>query len=160
MQNRKSFCTKGSQNNLKEQSNEIFCLWFFFMNGFLPNPLLGIWKLFKLASNSRKSSRLLIDSLLLFIADSRYFPYCFKRRVATSCIIYSGELQMYEFGAEILACPLKWGVDTPYIVWYGESLLSASFIAGSHWWKRGVFYFNNFEGLPVHLRGHWSQKTT
>jgi hypothetical protein len=47
-----------------------------------------------LASNSRRYSRFLIDSPLLFIGESRCSPYCLLRRVSTPRIVYSGESQL------------------------------------------------------------------
>jgi hypothetical protein len=43
-----------------------------------------------LASNSRRYSRFLIDSPLLFIAESRYSLHCLIRRVATLRFIIAG----------------------------------------------------------------------
>ncbi len=52
-----------------------------------------------LASNSRRYSRFLIDSPLLFIAESQYSPYCLERRVATLRFIIAGSHYLLELSA-------------------------------------------------------------
>jgi hypothetical protein len=52
-----------------------------------------------LASNSKRYSRFLIDSPLLFIAESRYSPYCLIRRVATLRFIIAGSHYLLELSA-------------------------------------------------------------
>jgi hypothetical protein len=52
-----------------------------------------------LASNSRRYSRFLIDSPLLFIAESQYSPYCLVRRVATLRFIIAGSHYLLELSA-------------------------------------------------------------
>jgi hypothetical protein len=105
-----------------------------------------------LASNSRRYSRFLIDSPLLFIAESWYSPYCLVRRVATLRFIIAGSHYLLELSAWTLAYRLIRRVDTSRIVYYGESLLPASFIAESHCWQRRVILTNS-EGLPLPLKG-------
>ncbi len=119
--------------NLKGQSNEIFYLRFFH-RWTSPKPLTRYLKIFSnLASNSRRYSRFLIDSPLLLIAESQYSPYCFIRRVVTLRFIIAESHYLLELSASAtLACRLIRRVDTPRIVYYGESLLPASFIAESH----------------------------
>jgi hypothetical protein len=52
-----------------------------------------------LASNSRRYSRFLIDSPLLFIAESQYSAYCLVRRVATLQFIIAGSHYLLELSA-------------------------------------------------------------
>jgi hypothetical protein len=66
---------------------------------------------------------------------------------------------MYKVCAETLGCHLMRRVETLHIVKYGESLLLASIIAGSHCWQQ-VVIFTNFEGLPLPWKGQWGKKST
>ncbi len=100
-------------------------------------------------SNSRKFSRFLIDSLLLFELKIWYSPYCLIWRVATPRIVHSGELQMYEFYAETLACHLIRGADTPHIVYYWESLLPASSTLHVH--VHGMYMFMMHVNYPCSM---------
>jgi hypothetical protein len=109
-----------------------------------------------LALNSRRYSRFFIDSPLLFIAESQYSPYCLIRRVATLRFIIAGSHYWLELSALTLAYRLIRRVDTPRIVYYGESWLPASFIAESHCWQQRVIQKNS-EGLPLPLKGQWSK---
>jgi hypothetical protein len=52
-----------------------------------------------LVSNSMRYLRFFIDSLLLFIAESRYSPYCVIQRVATLHIIFAGKHYLLELSA-------------------------------------------------------------
>ncbi len=52
-----------------------------------------------LASNSRRYSRFLIDSPLLFTAESQYSPYCLVHRVATLRFIIAGSHYLLELSA-------------------------------------------------------------
>ncbi len=139
--------------------HEIFCPRWAFLN-----PLTRYLKAFQnLISILKTYSQFLIDSPLQFEAESRYFSYCLKWRVATPCHIPSGELHIYELCAEILGCHFIQKVNTLWIVYNGESLLPESFVAGSHSWQRGVTvesgeYFFYFEGLPPSYKGYWSKK--
>ncbi len=111
------------------------------------------------ASNSVRYSRFLIDSPQYFIAESPYSPYCLLRRDVTLRIILPGSHHLLALSAQTLTCRLIRRVNTPRINYYGESLLPASFTAGSHCWQRRVI-FENFEGLPLPLKGQWSKKWT
>ncbi len=84
--------------------------------GFFQAPYSVSVSFSNLASNSGKYSLFLIDSPLLFIAECWYSPSCLLRRVVTSRIIHNGELQIYEFSAETLACRLMLEVDPSRIV--------------------------------------------
>ncbi len=112
-----------------------------------------------LASNSVRYSRFLIDSPQYFIPESSYSPYCLLRRVVTLRIILAGSHHLLALSAQTLTCHLIRRVNTPRIDYYGESLLPVSFTAGSHCWQRRVI-FENFEGLPLPLKGQWSKKWT
>ncbi len=112
-----------------------------------------------LASNSVRYSRFLIDSPQYFIAESPDSPYYLLRRVVTLRIILAGSHHLLAICAQTLACRLIRRVNTPRIDYYGESLFPASFTAGSHCWQRRVI-FENFEGLPLALKGQWSKKWT
>jgi hypothetical protein len=85
-----------------------------------------------LASNSVRYSGFLIDSPQYFIAESPYSPYCLLRRIVTLRIILAGSHHLLALSAQTLACCLIRRVNTPRIDYYGESLLPASFTAGSH----------------------------
>jgi hypothetical protein len=62
--------------------------------------LYSVFKDFSnLASNLRRYSRFLIDSPLLFIAESRYSLYCLVRRVATLRFIIAGSYYLLELSA-------------------------------------------------------------
>ncbi len=52
-----------------------------------------------LASNSMRYSQFSIDSLLLFIAESRYSPYHVLQRVATLHIVVAGSHYLLELSA-------------------------------------------------------------
>jgi hypothetical protein len=112
-----------------------------------------------LASNSVRYSRFLIDSPQYFTAESPYSPYCLLRRVVTLRIILAGSHHLLALYAQTLTCRLIQRVNTPCIDYYGESLLPASFTAGSHCRQRRVI-FENFEGLPLPLKGQWSKNWT
>ncbi len=112
-----------------------------------------------LASNSVRYSRFFIDSPQYFIAESPYSPYCLLQRVVTLRIILAGSHPLLELSTYTLTCRLIWRVNTPRINYYGESLLPASFTAGSHCWQRKVI-LENFEGLPLPLKEQWSKKWT
>jgi hypothetical protein len=62
---------------------------------------------------------------------SWYSLYCLIQRVVTFCIVYSGELQMYELCAECLGWNLIQRFTTPRICCSSKSLLTA----GSHFKK-------------------------
>jgi hypothetical protein len=85
-----------------------------------------------LALNSVRYSRFLIDSPQYFIAESPYSPYCLLRRVVTLRIILAGSHHLLALSVQTLTCCLIRRVNTPRIDYYGESLLLASFTAGSH----------------------------
>ncbi len=114
-----------------------------------------------LASNLVRYSRFLIDSRQYFIAESPYSLYCLLwrvvtlriilagshhllalsaltlaccllRRVVTLRIILAGSHHLLALSALTLACCLIRRVNTPCIDCYRESLLPASFTAGSH----------------------------
>jgi hypothetical protein len=81
---------------------------------FFPAPYSVSEGFSNLVSNTGKYSRFLIDALLLLgrVDTPRIVDYGELRLL----IVYSGELQMYEFSAETLACLLMQGVDSPHIV--------------------------------------------
>jgi hypothetical protein len=54
------------------------------------------------------------------------------RRVVTLRIILAGSHRLLALSAQTLACRSIRRVNTPRIDYYGESLLPASFTAGSH----------------------------
>jgi hypothetical protein len=112
-----------------------------------------------LASNSVRYSRFLIDSPQYFIVESPHSPYCLPWRVVTLRIILAGSHHLLALSAQTLAYRLMRRVNTPRTDYYGESLLPASFTAGSHCWQLRVIY-ENFEGLPLPLKGQWSKKWT
>ncbi len=79
-------------NISKGQSNEI-CYFRFFHRWTHPKPLTRNLKTFRnLASNLKRYSRFLIDFLLLFMAESRYSPYCLIQRVVTLLLILAESL--------------------------------------------------------------------
>jgi hypothetical protein len=85
-----------------------------------------------LASNSLRYPKFFIDSVLLFIAESRCYPYSLLRRVCDSPHRFNGE----SLFVRIICINSHLSFNTrsryPRIVYYGESLLPASLIAGSH----------------------------
>jgi hypothetical protein len=127
----RGYCKEGLQN-IKGTVQRDFLPLFFSQMDFSQAPY-SVFKDFpNLASNSKRYSRFLIDSPLLFIAESQYSAYCLIRRVATLRFIITGSHYSLELSASTLACRLIRRVDTPRIVYYRESLLSALFMAESH----------------------------
>jgi hypothetical protein len=123
----------------------------FLTDGLLPSLLLVLKDFPKLTSNLRRYSRFLIDSLFLFFAECRHSPYCLIRRVATLRIIIAGSHYLLELSASSLIFHLLQKGDTFCIIKYGESLLHALFIMGSHCWQRGIIN-KKYEGLPLPLK--------
>jgi hypothetical protein len=101
-------------------------------------------------------SRFLINSPLLFIAESQYSPYCLIRRVATLRFIITGSLivriicinSRLSFNTESRYSPycLLQRVLTPWIVNSGESLLTAE------------SYFKKLWRTPPSFKGTMKQK--
>jgi hypothetical protein len=79
---------------------------------------------------SRKYSCLNYYPLLL-MAASQYSSHCLVWRVVNPCIIYSWELQMYEFFTESLSCCLMCRVFNLCLI-LRVTLLPTSFVARSY----------------------------
>jgi hypothetical protein len=125
----------------------------FFTDRLLPSLLLDIERLFALASNSQ----VLIDSRAIIFCGESILP-----ATTESCDSphrFSGESLFVRIICINSRLSFNTRVDTPRIVYYGESLLPVSFIAGSHCWQWRVI-FKNIEGLPLPLKGQWSKKWT
>jgi hypothetical protein len=138
---------------LKGQSNEIFTS-DFFTDGLLPSLLLSIY-FSNLASNSRRYSRFLIDSMLLLTAESQYSLFCLIRRVVTLRFIIAGRIvriirinSRLSFNTQSRYSPycLLRKVPTPRIVYSWESLLTAE------------SYFKILWRTPPSFRGTMKQK--
>jgi hypothetical protein len=121
-----------------------------------PYPVL---KDFSNLASSRRYSRFLIDSPLLFMAESQYSSYCLIRRVVTLRITKAGSHYLLELSAKTLVCRLIRRVDTPCIVYYGESLLTTPRIIYSREsLLRAESYFQKLWRTPPSFKGKMKQK--
>jgi hypothetical protein len=108
---RNSFQQNFFDSGFKDQSNEIFCLWFFFRKGLLQSHFLSIWRLFEFDFEFKEIFAIYDCLSATFFSGEPILSILFNTQSATPRIIYSGELQMYELCDE--PCQLIRRVETP-----------------------------------------------
>ncbi len=118
----------------KGQSNEIFCLWFF-TNGSLPSPLLGIWRLFEFGFEFEEivaiydwlSAIVYWEELkppVLLNTESRDSSHCSQRRVTNVWVFCRNSGLPCDTGSRYSPYCLIQRVTTPCIVYSQESLMA------------------------------------
>ncbi len=130
----------------------------FFTDRFLSSPLRGISRLSEFGFEFGEIFTISDWLSAVIYSGESILPVMFTTERCDSPHHFGGESPFVSIICTNSSCCLIRRVDTPHIVYYGESLLPASFIAGSHCWQRRVV-FKNFEGLPLPLKGQWSKKS-
>ncbi len=103
-------------------------------------PLLSIWRLFEFGFKFGEIFAI-FDWLSSIVYSGEFIcPILLTTKSCNSLHnSQQGVTNVWISSAENLACRLMQGVDTPHIVYHGESWLPASFIAGIHWRQREYF---------------------
>ncbi len=131
----------------------------FLMNGFIPSPLLGVCRLFKFGFKIGEivaifdwlsaivyNGELILP--ILFTKESCDSLHRSQQEVTNVWIFCRNSGRPFNAGSWYSPYCLIRRVMTPRIV-----------VAGNHWEQQGVF-INNFEELPLPLKGHWNKKST
>ncbi len=118
----------------------------FFKDGFIPSPILGIYRFFEFAFKFQEIFAIFNWLSAIIYSGESILPILFNTESCNSPYHYSRESLFVRIIC-INSC-LSFSTDSRYsrIVYLGESLLPALFIEGSHCWQQRVI-FKNFEGI-------------
>ncbi len=127
-----------SSQYLKEQPNKIFCL--SFVHEWLPSKLLTRYlKAFQIWLKVEEKFAIFDWLSAIFYSGELILPVLFCMESCNSSHhLLRGVTNVWIVLCRNSGLPFNTEVDTPRIVYYGKSLLPVLFIAGSHWWQRGV----------------------